>query len=714
MAIVELDVEGMTCASCASRIERKLNRADGISAEVNYATESARVELREGLSAEAAIAIVEQTGYRAQVAGGERARSRTPLIRLIVVTALTLPVMVLSMVPALQFTGWQWVVFALTVPVVTWGGWPFHKAAAISARHGATTMDTLISIGTASAFLWSAWALFFGGAGELGMTMDMSLFGSGHHELYLEVAAAVTMFLLFGRFIESRAKQSQADALDALARLGAREATLVTDAGETRIPVERLAVGDRFRVLPGEKIATDGVVVEGSSSIDTSLITGESMPVSATEGTEVIGGTINGSRLLVVEASRVGEDTELARIAAMLRRAQSGKTAVQRLADRISSVFVPIVLVIALVTLAAWLLISGDAEASISAAVATLIIACPCALGLATPTAILVGTARGSQLGLLLRDATVLETARRVDTAILDKTGTLTEGRMIVGATFPEPYVTAPDLLRVAASVETGSEHPIAQAVLRAAESAGVSIVPATEIEAVAGAGVRGVFDGHEVRIGRPDWIGSDLLPTVHHTGTLVAVEYDGAYLGTLVLTDEIRADAKQTITRLRDLGIEPIMVTGDNAQTAHAVASSVGIETVHAAAVPADKVEHVRRLQAAGHSVAMVGDGVNDAAALAEADLGIAMGSGTDVARASAAITLVSGGLARATTGIELARATLRVIRQNLFWAFAYNTLAIPLAAFGLLSPLIAGLAMALSSLMVVGNSLRLRRWGR
>ena len=714
MAIVELDVEGMTCASCASRIERKLNRADGISAEVNYATESARVELREGLSAEAAIAIVEQTGYRAQVAGGERARSRTPLIRLIVVTALTLPVMVLSMVPALQFTGWQWVVFALTVPVVTWGGWPFHKAAAISARHGATTMDTLISIGTASAFLWSAWALFFGGAGELGMTMDMSLFGSGHHELYLEVAAAVTMFLLFGRFIESRAKQSQADALDALARLGAREATLVTDAGETRIPVERLAVGDRFRVLPGEKIATDGVVVEGSSSIDTSLITGESMPVSATEGTEVIGGTINGSRLLVVEASRVGEDTELARIAAMLRRAQSGKTAVQRLADRISSVFVPIVLVIALVTLAAWLLISGDAEASISAAVATLIIACPCALGLATPTAILVGTARGSQLGLLLRDATVLETARRVDTAILDKTGTLTEGRMIVGATFPEPYVTAPDLLRVAASVETGSEHPIAQAVLRAAESAGVSIVPATEIEAVAGAGVRGVFDGHEVRVGRPDWIGSDLLPTVHHTGTLVAVEYDGAYLGTLVLTDEIRADAKQTITRLRDLGIEPIMVTGDNAQTAHAVASSVGIETVHAAAVPADKVEHVRRLQAAGHSVAMVGDGVNDAAALAEADLGIAMGSGTDVARASAAITLVSGGLARATTGIELARATLRVIRQNLFWAFAYNTLAIPLAAFGLLSPLIAGLAMALSSLMVVGNSLRLRRWGR
>lgn len=713
--VIQLDIEGMTCASCASRIERKLNKADGITAEVNYATELATIELSDGTAVEDAIAVVEQTGYHASVAGSEeRKTSALPMVRLITAWALTIPIMLLSMIPALQFPAWQWVVFAMTLPVVLWCGWPFHKAAAVSLRHGTTTMDTLISLGTVSAMLWSTWALFFGGAGHIGMRMEMQLFGSGHNELYFEVAAAVTAFLLLGRMIESRAKHSQTDALDALARLGAREATRLTDVGEERIPTDQLRVGDRFKTLPGEKIATDGVVVEGKSTIDTAIVTGESMPMSAQPGSEVIGGTINGQRSLVIEATKVGEDTELARIAAMLRQAQSGKTEVQRLADRISSFFVPAVIGVALVTLLAWLVFTGDFGSAMTAAVATLIIACPCALGLATPTAILVGTTRGSELGLLLRDATVLETAKQVDVAILDKTGTLTEGRMRIAAVYSEPYVQNADLLRIAAAMEHDSDHPISQAVLRAADASGIKVAPAQNVETVAGSGLVGEFEGHSVRVGKPDWIGVDSGKTHALTGTLVAVEYDGAYLGTLMLNDEVRQDAKATITRLRDLGIEPIMVTGDHRAAADQIAQTVGIDEVYASAVPADKVEHVKRLQSEGRRVAMVGDGVNDAAALAEADLGIAMGSGTDVARASASITLVSGGLERAATGIELARSTLRVIKQNLFWAFAYNTLAIPLAAFGLLSPLIAGLAMALSSLMVVGNSLRLRSFGR
>ncbi|WP_293695683.1 cation-translocating P-type ATPase [uncultured Agrococcus sp.] len=713
--VVELDIAGMTCSSCAARIERKLNRADGIRAEVNYATELATVHLAQGASVETAISVVENTGYRASLAGTEaREVSIWPMIRLVTAWALTVPIVVLSMVPPLQFPAWQWVVFAMTIPVVAWCGWPFHRAAFVSLRHGTTTMDTLISLGTLSAMLWSVWALFFGGAGNIGMRMEMTLFGSGHHELYFEVAAAVTAFLLLGRMIESRAKHSQTDALDALARLGAREATRLTGDGEERIPTDQLRVGDRFRTLPGEKIATDGIVVEGSSSIDTAIVTGESMPLAAKPGTDVIGGTINGSRTLEIEATKVGADTELARIAAMLRQAQSGKTGVQRLADKISSFFVPAVIAVAIVTLVTWLLVTGDVEAALSASVATLIIACPCALGLATPTALLIGTTRGSELGMLLRDATVLETARKVDVAILDKTGTLTEGRMRIGAVFAEPYVQSVDLLRIAAAAEHDSDHPISYAVLRAAKASGITVKPAHDVETVTGAGLVGEFEGHSVRVGRPDWIGVDPGKTGALTGTLVAVEYDGAYLGTLMLNDEVRGDAKATIGKLRELGIEPIMVTGDHRAAADEIAQTVGIDRVYAGAVPADKVEHVKRLQAEGRQVAMVGDGVNDAAALAEADLGIAMGSGTDVARASASITLVSVGLERAATGIELARATLRIIKQNLFWAFAYNTLAIPLAALGFLSPLIAGLAMALSSLMVVGNSLRLRRFGR
>ncbi|MGO1610181.1 MAG: heavy metal translocating P-type ATPase [Agrococcus casei] len=713
MSQVDLDVQGMTCASCASRIERKLNKVDGISAEVNYATESATLTLADSLTAEDAISVIESTGYSAAPAGSDRPpRSRLPFIRLIVAASLAVPVMVLSMVPTLQFPAWQWIVFAMTLPVVAWCAFPFHKAAFVSARHGATTMDTLISLGTLSAMLWSTWALLFGGAGEIGMKMQMSLFGSGHHELYFEVAAAVTAFLLLGRWIESRAKDSQLDALDALARLGAKEATRLTAGGDERVPVELLEVDDVIRVVPGEKIAADGVVASGASTIDASLVTGESMPLEAVVGSEVIGGTINGDGMLTVRATRVGSDTELAQIAGMLRTAQSGKTGAQRLADRISSFFVPAVLVISLLTLIGWVLFTGDWGSALSAAVATLIIACPCALGLATPTAILVGTTRGSELGLLLRDATVLETARRVDVAILDKTGTLTAGRMRVVSWFVEDYVDRRDVLRIAGALESGSEHPISRAILDAAEQAGVPVVAGDDVKNVSGKGLTGMLDGHTVRVGKPDWIG--VTDGLAATGTLVAVEYDGAYLGTLMLDDQVRPESKQTVERLRGLGIEPIMITGDHAGAADRIAQAVGIIEVHAGALPGDKLEHVRQLQAQGRRVAMIGDGVNDAAALAASDLGIAMGSGTDVARASASITLVSGGLEQATTGIELARATLRVIRQNLFWAFAYNTLAIPLAAFGLLSPLIAGLAMALSSVMVVVNSLRLNRFGR
>lgn len=713
MTQVELDVQGMTCSSCAARIERKLNKVEGVTAEVNYATESASVTLAEGLTEADAISVIEATGYSAAPAGSDRPpRSRLPLIRLIVAGALAVPVMLLSMIPALQFPGWQWLVFAVTIPVVTWCAWPFHKAAFVSARHGTTTMDTLISLGTLSAMLWSTWALFFGGAGEIGMRMEMQLFGSGHHELYFEVAAAVTAFLLLGRWIESRAKESQVDAMDALARLGAKEATRITPDGDERVPVELLEVGDLIRVVPGEKIAVDGPVVSGASTIDASLVTGESMPIEATEGSEVVGGTINGSGMLTVRAVSVGADTELARIAAMLRAAQTGKTSVQRLADRISSFFVPVVLLISLLTLVGWVIVTGDWASALSAAVATLIIACPCALGLATPTAILVGTTRGSELGLLLRDATVLETARHVDVAILDKTGTLTAGRMRLVSWFIEDYVDKRDVLRIAAAIEHGSDHPISRAIIDAAESAGVTVVPGENVRNVAGKGLTGVVDGHDVRIGSPEWIGVASSPKA--TGTLVAVEYDGAYLGSLMLDDQMRPETPTMIKRLRALGIEPIMVTGDHRGAADSIAERAGITKVHAGSMPGDKVDHVHRLQTAGHRVAMIGDGVNDAAALAAADLGIAMGSGTDVARASASITLVSGGLEAATTGIELARATLRIIRQNLFWAFAYNTLAIPLAAFGLLSPLIAGIAMALSSVMVVGNSMRLRRFGR
>ncbi|WP_329037409.1 heavy metal translocating P-type ATPase [Streptomyces sp. NBC_00178] len=791
----EFTIGGMTCASCAARVEKKLNRMDGVSATVNYATEKARVSFGTGIALEDLVATVEKTGYTAQPvvrpapvpppppAGEDAARGAVPAgredeggaspdsapgvitsgtpadaaadgplaalrQRLLVTATLAVPVVLMAMIPALQFDNWQWLSLTLASPVVVWGGLPFHRAAWANLRHGAATMDTLVSIGTLAAFGWSVWALFLGDAGMPGMRHGFDLTVSRSDPsatIYLEVAAGVTGFLLLGRYLEARSKRKAGAALRALLHLGAKDVAVLRprtgehpgaaagpedarhgasspDLTEVRVPVDALLVGDRFVVRPGETIATDGTVVEGLSAVDTSMLTGESLPVDAAPGDSVTGGTLNTSGRLVVEATRIGSDTRLARMARLVEDAQNGKASAQRLADRISAVFVPVVLLIALATLVAQLLVTDDVTAAFTAAVAVLIVACPCALGLATPTALMAGTGRGAQLGILIKGPEVLETARRVDTIVLDKTGTVTTGRMTLGRVHTEPGTTEAEVLRLAGALEHASEHPVARAVAAGAAARTGGALPApVDFTSVPGLGVRGVVEGHQVLAGRPRLLadaGIALSPSLTEAlagaagqgSTTVAVAWDGRARGVLEVADTVKEGSAEAVAELRALGLRPILLTGDNRAAAQAVARTVGIDEVHAEVLPEDKAEVVRGLQAEGRSVAMVGDGVNDAVALAVADLGLSMGTGTDAAIEAGDLTLVRGDLKVTTAAIRLSRRTLSTIRSNLFWAFGYNVAALPLAAFGLLSPMIAGAAMAFSSVFVVTNSLRLR----
>ncbi|MEV4638701.1 heavy metal translocating P-type ATPase [Actinoplanes sp. NPDC049548] len=702
---IELDIGGMTCAACANRIEKKLNRLDGVTATVNYATEKARATVPAGLTAADLIAVVEKTGYTAAEPRAEEEAPANPpadplRTRLLVSAALTVPVVLLAMVPAWQFDYWQWLSLTLAAPVVAYGGWPFHRSALVNLRHGAASMDTLVSLGTLAAFLWSVWALFLGDAGMPGMTHAFELrAGSDGDAIYLEAAAGVTTFLLAGRYAEARAKRRAGDALRSLLELGARSVTL-PDGRE--IPADQLQVGDLFQVRPGEKVATDGEVVDGASALDQSLITGESVPVEVTVGDAVTGGTVNAGGRLIVRATRVGADTQLAQMARLVEEAQDGKAAVQRLADRISGVFVPVVIALAAGTLGYWLGAGRGTTAAFTAAVAVLIIACPCALGLATPTALLVGTGRGAQLGILIRGVEALESARRIDTVVLDKTGTVTTGVMAVTDVVPEPGHDAAELLRLAGAVEAASEHPLGRAIARAAAEQG-PLPTVTDFRATAGVGVRGTVDGATIEISRG---------TGDTAQTWVEVRADGTLRGRLALTDPVRPTSAAAIARLRRLGLRPVLVTGDAQPVAERVAAEVGIAEVVAGVLPAGKVDAVKQLQADGRAVAMVGDGVNDAAALAQADLGVAMGAGTDVAIEASDLTLMRDDLTAAVDAVRLARRTVQIIHGNLFWAFAYNVAALPLAATGLLNPMIAGAAMALSSIFVVANSLRLRRF--
>ncbi|MFI2114488.1 heavy metal translocating P-type ATPase [Streptomyces rubiginosohelvolus] len=742
---VELAIGGMTCASCAARIEKKLNRMDGVEATVNYATEKAKVTYAGAdVSVEDLIATVEATGYTARPPAPPAAETAAPppgsgdaeqraaeddglttlRQRLITAVLLAVPVIAMAMIPALQFDYWQWLSLTLAAPVVTYAAWPFHRAAWTNAKHGAATMDTLISVGTSAAFLWSVWALFFGTAGMVGMTHPFEFTiarSDGAGNIYLEAAAGVTAFILAGRYFEARSKRKAGAALKALMELGAKEVTVLRDGVETTIPTSALQVGDRFLVRPGEKIATDGTVVEGSSAVDASMLTGESVPVEVTVGDTVTGATLNAGGRLVVEATRVGADTQLARMAKLVEDAQNGKASAQRLADRISAVFVPIVIALALATLGYWLGNGAGLTAAFTAAVAVLIIACPCALGLATPTALMVGTGRGAQLGILIKGPEVLETTRRVDTIVLDKTGTVTTGRMTLQTTHTADGTDEAEVLRLAGALENASEHPIAQAVAAAATDATGPLPTPEDFANVPGLGVQGIVEGHAVLVGREQLLAeweirlpaplAEAKKAAEAAGrTAIAVAWDGEARAVLEVADAVKDTSAEAVRRLRALGLTPILLTGDNRAVAESVAAEVGIDEVYAEVMPQDKVDVVKRLQAEGRSVAMVGDGVNDAAALAQADLGLAMGTGTDAAIEAGDLTLVRGDLNAAADAIRLSRRTLSTIRTNLFWAFAYNVAALPLAAAGLLNPMIAGAAMAFSSVFVVGNSLRLR----
>ncbi|MEU5581427.1 heavy metal translocating P-type ATPase [Streptomyces huasconensis] len=754
---VELAVGGMTCASCSSRIEKKLNRVEGVTASVNLATEKAKVSYADGVDVAQLIALVEKLGYTAEEivppppepepAPGATAADGTPAPttaditepdtlrqRLTVCAVLSLPVVLLAMVPALQFDNWQWLSLTLAAPVVVWGGLPFHRAAFTNLRHGAATMDTLVSVGTLAAFGWSLWALFLGDAGMPGMRHGFTFTaspGDGASTIYLEVASGVVTFILLGRWLEARAKRRAGSALRVLLELGARDvAVLRPDGTEERVPVGRLAVGDRFVVRPGETVATDGTVVEGASAVDASMLTGESVPVDVGAGDTVTGATVNTSGRLVVRATRVGSDTQLACMARLVEDAQTGKAQVQRLADRVAGVFVPVVLLIAAGTLAAWLGATGDVTAAFTAAVAVLIIACPCALGLATPTALMVGTGRGAQLGILIKGPEVLESTRRVDTVVLDKTGTVTTGRMEMQDVYAAGAAEGTDekqLLRLAGALEHASEHPVARAVAAgAAERLGTAVgrLPTPQgFENVPGLGVRGTVEGHAVLAGRERLLAEagvtdlDTLTPLREKAeaagcTAVLVAWDGVARGVLTVADAVKETSPRAVRELRALGLTPVLLTGDNRAVADAVAQAVGItpDAVYAEVLPQDKVDVVARLRAEGRVVAMVGDGVNDAAALATAELGLAMGTGTDVAIEASDLTLARGDLRVAADAIRLSRKTLATIKGNLFWAFGYNVAALPLAAAGLLNPMIAGAAMAFSSVFVVTNSLRLR----
>ncbi len=767
VAVLKLDIEGMTCASCAARIEKRLNKIEGVEASVNYATEQAKVTYQSAaVSPDELIGTIASMGYSAaahptggsapsadsvlqeamQPAQGQSNNSGTlavdaahaarntavslsdPLLqRLVISAALSIPVLFVSMIPALQFENWQWMALTLASPVVVWGGWPFHRAAWMNARHRATTMDTLVSVGTLSAYVWSLYALFIGHAGMPGMTMRFELTlrrDSSAEHLYLEVASAVIVFLLAGRYFEHRAKRQAGAALRALLSLGAKDASVLNaDGTERLVPADQLGVGMVFVVRPGEKIATDGIVESGTSAVDQSLLTGESVPTEVQPGDSVTGATVNVGGRLVVKATKVGADTALAQMARLVEDAQSGKAPVQRLADRVSAVFVPVVIGIAALTLAYWLIRGYGSRTAFTAAVSVLIIACPCALGLATPTALLVGTGRAAQLGIVIKGPQILESTRRVDTIVLDKTGTVTTGRMslvhVAAASGTDSEVT----LRIVGAVEHASEHPIARAIASAAQARWGTLPSVKSFRNHQGLGVEGVVESSAVLAGRPSLLtqqGISLPPELEtalsqaqHAGhTAIVAAINRQPVAVLVVADTAKPTSAQAIAGLKGLGLRPVLLTGDNQATAQSIATAVGIDEVISEVLPAEKVAQIKRLQASGAVVAMVGDGVNDAAALAQADLGIAMGTGTDAAIEAADLTLVRGDLRAAVDAIRLSRRTLATIKANLFWAFAYNAAAVPLAAAGYLNPLIAGATMAFSSVFVVSNSLRLRRF--